>query len=136
MVDVHSKEVRSFNMSQIRGKNTKPELAVRSYLHRRGLRFRLHKKDLPGKPDLVFRQFDTVLFVHGCYWHRHRGCKYATTPDKDREKWLKKFSRNTVLDAQHTERLQIKGWRVLVIWECETRDEEYLSQLSQEIRNG
>ena len=104
-------------MSGIRGKNTKPEMAVRSYLHRAGLRFRLHT-DLPGKPDLVFPKHRTVVFVHGCFWHRHEGCRYTTIPRSNVEFWQLKFTGNVERDARNVAALKEAGWRVGVVWEC------------------
>jgi DNA mismatch endonuclease (patch repair protein) len=107
-------------MARIGSKNTAPELAVRRVAHRVGLRFRLHRRDLPGTPDLVFPKHGTVVFVHGCYWHRHAGCARASTPVTNAPKWLKKFERNVARDVQVKASLEEAGWRVLVIWECET----------------
>lgn len=115
-------------MSRIKGQDTLPELAVRRIAHRLGLRFRLHRKGLPGCPDLVFPKYRLALFVHGCYWHRHAGCKYAYMPKSRVAFWRKKFSENVARDKRNEEELRKLGWRVLVIWECETRDEEYVRQ--------
>lgn len=106
-------------MSGIRGTNTRPEIAVRRYLHVRGFRYRLHAKNLPGKPDIVLPKYRTVILVHGCYWHRHEGCRYATTPSTRRDFWLKKFQENVERDRRIRRKLKSLGWRVLVIWECE-----------------
>jgi DNA mismatch endonuclease (patch repair protein) len=108
-------------MSGIRGKNTKPERFVRSFLHRTGLRFRLHTR-LPGKPDLVFPKHRTVLFVHGCFWHRHAGCRYATTPASNAQFWRDKFEANVRRDAEVKKLLRIAGWKVRVIWACQLTD--------------
>lgn len=110
-------------MSKVGSRNTKPELAVRRAAHRAGLRFRLHRKDLPGTPDLIFPRYRLAVFVHGCFWHRHRGCKRTTTPVSNAPKWQEKFERNQVRDTKVTADLEALGWDVLVIWECETRDE-------------
>jgi len=110
-------------MSGIRGKNTKPELLVRSHLHRKGLRFRLHAK-LPGKPDLVFSKYRTVVFVHGCFWHRHQNCQYTTMPTSNANFWQTKFASNVKRDALVQEQLTALGWRVLVIWGCQTSKED------------
>lgn len=118
MVDVHSPETRSFNMSRIRGKDTHPEIMVRKWLWTNGYRYRLHRKDLPGKPDIVLPKYHTVIFVHGCYWHRH-GCKYTTTPATRKEFWEAKFKENTNRDRRNRRQLNQAGWRVLVLWECE-----------------
>jgi DNA mismatch endonuclease (patch repair protein) len=122
MVDHLTKEKRSWNMSQIRGKNTKPEIFVRSLLHRMGYRFRIHRKDLPGKPDIVLPKYRTVIFVHGCFWHRHKGCKRCTTPSTNKEYWLKKFERNKINDKIYKRELKEKGWKIITIWECETKN--------------
>ena len=111
-------------MAGIKGRDTKPELAVRRIAHRLGRRFRLHKKNLPGRPDLVFPRHRLAVFVHGCFWHRHDGCRYAYTPKSRIEFWTKKFAQNVARDRKNEEALRNLGWRVLVIWECTTRDEE------------
>ena len=110
-------------MSRIRGYDTAPELAVRRIAHRMGLRFRLHRKDLPGRPDLVFPKHRLTVFVHGCFWHRHEGCRYASTPKSQTAFWTKKFKANIARDARQEAALRKLGWRVLVIWQCETKDE-------------
>ncbi|MBN2285805.1 MAG: DNA mismatch endonuclease Vsr [Tissierellales bacterium] len=118
-MDRISKKHRSWNMSRIRSKNTKPEIIVRSILHRNGYRFRLHKKDLPGKPDIVLPKFNTVVFVHGCFWHRHENCSDATTPKTSTDFWQKKFEDNVKRDKRNIKALQEAGWKVIIIWECE-----------------
>ena len=122
MPDVVDSQTRSRMMARIRSKNTKPEMAVRRYLHRLGFRYRLHDKRLPGRPDLVFPRYRTVLFVHGCFWHQHAGCHLASTPGTNAEFWQHKLSGNQMRDARQTESLEAAGWRVLVIWECQVRD--------------
>ena len=122
MVDVVDKLTRSRMMSGIQGKNTRPEFLVRKYLHGRGLRFRLHAKELPGKPDLVFPKYKTVVFVHGCFWHRHSGCKFATTPSTREHFWTNKLSENVARDSYQIAALGGLGWRVFVVWECELRE--------------
>lgn len=117
---------RSRNMAAIRGKNTAPELAIRRILHSMGLRFRLHRKDLPGSPDIVLPKHRIVVFVHGCFWHRHEGCKYSTIPKTRQEFWLSKFESNVVRDMRNQAELEQLGWRVLVVWECELRKPEAL----------
>jgi len=119
MVDFLSPRERSERMSRIRGKDTRPELALRKVLHGLGLRYRLHGKGLPGKPDLVFPRYKAVVFVHGCFWHRHPGCSIATTPKSNTAFWLEKFEKNVARDARVTAQLEGQGWRVLVAWECE-----------------
>lgn len=119
---------RSRNMAAIRGKDTAPELAVRRILHAMGLRFRLHRKDLPGCPDIVLPRHRTVVFVHGCFWHRHEGCRYTTTPKTRQEFWMAKFDSNVFRDRRYQAELNLLGWRVLVVWECELRNPESLHQ--------
>lgn len=109
-------------MRRVGRANTKPELIVRSLLHSFGLRFRLHRKSLPGSPDIVLSKHHTAIFVHGCFWHRHPGCKYATTPKTRQEFWIPKFEGNVARDARKEAQLQELGWRVLIVWECETKD--------------
>lgn len=106
-------------MARIGQKNTKPELLVRGALHRLGFRFRLHKRDLPGRPDIVLPKYRTVIFVHGCFWHRHPGCRRTTTPATRKAFWLNKFEANIARDRKATETLERAGWNVLVLWECE-----------------
>lgn len=119
MVDFLSPDGRSKRMSRIRGKDTKPELALRKVLHGLGFRYRLNVPNLPGKPDIVFPRYKTVVFVHGCFWHRHPGCKIATTPKSNTEFWIQKFEKNKERDARARKALEESGWRVLVVWECE-----------------
>lgn len=121
MADVHDKATRSYNMSQIKGKNTKPEILVRRFLFSNGFRYRLHDKKLPGKPDIVLRKYKTVIFVHGCYWHRHEGCSYCTFPKSNTEFWINKFEGTKIRDKIHREKLEESGWKVIVIWECQLR---------------
>lgn len=122
MADVHSKKTRSFNMSRIRGKDTKPEMVVRSLVHRMGYRFRLHVGDLPGKPDLVLPRHEKVIFVHGCYWHMHR-CRFGRViPKTNTEFWQNKRQGNVDRDRRNLRKLRREGWSVLVLWECWTRD--------------
>ena len=121
MVDLLSPSERSERMSRIRSSNTAPEVALRRAMHALGFRFRLHSKGLPGKPDIVLPRYKTVIFVHGCFWHRHRGCKVATTPKTNTEFWVEKFDRNVVRDERTREQLEGLGWRVIVVWECELR---------------
>jgi len=123
MTDIVDTKRRSTIMARIGGRNTTPELAVRRIAHRMGLRFRIHRKDLPGCPYLVFPKHHLVIFVHGCFWHRHQGCKYAYTPKSRIEFWTEKFESGVARDAHQQAALQALGWRVLVIWECEIKDE-------------
>ena len=110
---------RSWNMSRIRSANTKPEMIVRSLLHRMGYRFRLHRKDLPGKPDIVLPKFKAIIFIHGCFWHRHINCKYAYMPKSKQKFWETKFKSNVERDKKVRKQLEEKGWKNLIIWECE-----------------
>jgi DNA mismatch endonuclease, patch repair protein len=121
MADVHNKETRSYNMSQIKGKNTKPEMLVRKFLHANGFRYRLHVKDLPGKPDIVLPKYKTVIFVHGCFWHGHEGCRYFVVPKTRTEWWLKKINSNISNDNKALTALQKKGWKIITLWECELK---------------
>jgi len=121
MADVVDPETRSRMMSSIRGANTKPELNVRRRLHAAGFRYGLHRKDLPGRPDLVMPRHDAVIFVHGCYWHRHSGCRLATTPSTRTEFWTAKFTANKERDRRNITKLRDRGWRVAIVWECEVR---------------
>lgn len=120
---------RSDIMRAVPRKDTVPELRVRHCAHRLGLRYRLHRKDLPGTPDLVFPKHRTVIFVHGCFWHRHEGCRLTTTPHTNRPFWDAKFRANVERDSRKTEQLERAGWRVFVIWECETKDERRLRNI-------
>ncbi len=126
MTDIISKEKRSWNMSRIKNKDTKPEMIVRSMLHRMGYRFRLHRKDLPGIPDIILPKYKTAILVHGCYWHRHKGCKYAYNPKSRADFWQKKFKDNILRDKKNQKYLEKAGWKVFIIWECETSDPEIL----------
>lgn len=129
MTDNVSKKQRSWIMSRIRSKHTAPELVVRSALHRMGLRFRLHQADLPGRPDLVFRSLHTVVFVHGCFWHRHCDCRFAYTPKTRVRFWKAKLKGNAARDRRTEKELRIRGWRVLTVWECQTKDQPSLALL-------
>lgn len=124
--DIVSPEHRSRIMSKIRGKNTKPEMVVRSLCHQMGLRFRLHRKDLPGTPDLVFPKFRLCMFVHGCFWHRHPGCKYAYMPKTRVDFWQTKLTKNIERDVKAEQALINLGWRVVTIWECHTKNRDLL----------
>lgn len=126
-------------MSRIRSSNTSPEIALRRALHALGLRFRLHRKDLPGKPDIVLPRYKAVVFVHGCFWHRHAGCKVATTPKSNTQFWVDKFDRNVARDARSSGLLKSQGWRVTVVWECELASDRKAEQtafrVAAQIRN-
>lgn len=123
MTDIVDSETRSRMMAGIRGKDTKPELALRRSLHALGFRYRLHAKGMPGKPDLVLPKFKAVIFVHGCFWHRHPGCRYASTPATRPEFWASKFGANVARDRAARSALLLAGWRVATIWECAMRSE-------------
>ena len=129
MVDVVSPEQRSRMMAGIRGRDTEGELAVRRYLHRAGLRFRVNDRTLPGSPDLTIPMYRAVVFVHGCFWHRHAGCRFATTPATRIEFWQAKFAANVVRDRAAKNDLRKLGWRPFVIWECEVGDLDRVDQL-------
>jgi DNA mismatch endonuclease, patch repair protein len=122
-----SKERRSWNMAQIRGKNTRPERIVRGMLHRMGYRFRLHGRDLPGRPDIVLAKHRTVVFVHGCFWHRHRGCRISGLPKTRREWWRTKLEGNALRDRKNRRALQRDGWRVIIVWGCEIKNPEIVA---------
>lgn len=135
MADTHSKEARSMNMSKIRSKNTKPELIVGKYLFSRGLRYRKNVRDLPGTPDFVFKKFKTVVFVNGCFWHRH-DCGRFVWPSTNTEYWRRKIEANINRDNTNYFLLQEQGWKVLVVWECQLKKsicEVYLAELYDKI---
>ena len=131
MVDRISSEHRSWNMGRIKGRDTAPELAVRSLLHRLGLRFRLHRRDLPGRPDIVLPRWKSVVFVHGCFWHRHTGCRFAYMPKSRLDFWTHKFEDTAKRDERNQEDLAAAGWRILVVWECEVANRARLSKRLQ-----
>jgi DNA mismatch endonuclease, patch repair protein len=125
--DTLSKDKRSLLMSHVRHKDTKPECIVRSALHKAGFRFRLHNKSLPGTPDIILPKYRTVIFVHGCFWHRHPNCKMATMPKQNADFWKQKFEHNIQRDKQKAHDLEALGWHVVTVWECETKRIEELS---------
>lgn len=125
MADVLTPEQRSFNMSRIRGKDTGIEVAVRKYLFSKGYRYRKNDARYPGKPDIVLPKYKTVIFIHGCFWHRHEGCRYATTPKTRVEFWESKFRKNVANDKKHQEELEAAGWKVITIWECELKKNHF-----------
>jgi DNA mismatch endonuclease (patch repair protein) len=138
MADVHSKETRSYNMSRIKSKNTKPEMLVRRFLHRNGFRYRLHVKNMPGKPDIVLPKYKTVIFIHGCFWHGHEECKYYVVPKTRTEWWLNKINGNINNDTKSEESLKALGWNIIKIWECElkkTTAEDTLSHLISNLKS-
>lgn len=135
-MDVHNKETRSYNMSQIKCKNTKPEEIVRKYLFAHGFRYRKNDKRLPGTPDIVLPKYKTVIFVNGCFWHGHEGCKYFVWPKSNPEFWKEKIKANIIRDKEKTELLKAKGWKVIIVWECELKPAvriARLERLSEEI---
>lgn len=127
-MDNVSPEVRSRIMATVRGRDTRPELLVRSTLHRMGYRFRVHRRDLPGSPDIVLPRFRTCIFVHGCFWHRHPGCRHASFPNTRAEFWEAKFAANVARDARREEELQRLGWKPLIVWECRLRNRHTLEK--------
>ncbi len=129
-MDKITKEKRSWNMSRVRSKNTKPELLVRSSLHKMGYRFRLHVKRLPGNPDVVLPKYKAVIFVHGCFWHQHTGCKKATHPKQNLDFWKEKLARNIERDKQVDKELKHLGWNVLTIWECEIKSKDFSNKIA------
>jgi DNA mismatch endonuclease (patch repair protein) len=133
-MDTVTKEQRSKNMAAIRSKDTKPEKKVRTFLHAKGLRFRLHPKDLPGKPDLVFPRYKLVVFINGCFWHGHSPCKIAKAPKSNLEYWVPKIQRNIARDASNKKALKKLGWKVITIWECSITDDQ-LVKLARAIRS-
>lgn len=126
MVDTLTPSRRSLLMGQVRQKNTKSEIEVRRRLHAMGFRYRLHGRELPGRPDLVFSKSKRVIFVHGCYWHRH-DCKKATVPSSNVEYWTKKFAENVARDNKVVDELTRLGWALMIVWECQTRDSDALA---------
>ena len=131
MADVHTKEIRSYNMSQIKATNTKPEMLVRKFLHANGYRYRLHDKKLPGKPDIVLPKYKTVIFVHGCFWHGHKNCKYFVVPKTRTEWWLNKINSNIANDAKAAKALKKEGWKIINLWECNLKPAKIKKTLSK-----
>ena len=140
MTDTLTPEERSERMSRIRSRDTKPELALRSALHRMGFRFRVNARLLPGKPDIVLPKYRAVILVHGCFWHRHEGCKIASTPKSNTEFWEEKFARNVERDRSTVKQLAQLGWEVIVAWECELRNKQMAqakaSEIAEQIRGA
>lgn len=122
MTDIVDRATRSRMMSGIRNRDTKPEILVRKYLHAHGFRYRIAPKNLPGKPDIALPKYRTVIFVHGCFWHRHKGCRYATTPSSNTDFWANKFKENVNRDRKAEKGLRADGWQVLVVWSCQITD--------------
>jgi len=139
MSDNHSKAVRSYNMSRIRSKDTKPEMAVRKYLFAHGFRYRLHNKKMPGKPDIVLSKYKTVIFVHGCFWHAHEGCRRSVIPKSNQSYWLQKIAGNVQRDADNELLLKEGGWDIIIIWECELKGrfkEDNLTEIVRQLKSG
>lgn len=137
MTDIHSKEMRSLNMSRIKGKDTKPEMLIRQFIFSKGIRYRLHVKRLPGKPDMVFPKYKKIIFIHGCFWHGHENCKYFVVPKTRTEWWLNKIRRNRERDLENVSALKKQGWKVIIIWECELKSnnrEQKLKSLLREFK--
>ena len=135
MADVHTKRVRSYNMSRIKAKDTRPEMLVRKYLFSEGFRYRLHDKKLPGKPDIVLPKYRTIIFVNGCFWHGHKRCKYFVIPKTRTEWWLDKINTNTLRDRQRSKDLVNDGWKVMVVWECQLKPDRIEETIRSLIRN-
>ena len=140
MADIKTKEARSYNMSQIKGKNTKPEELVRKFLFSKGYRYRKNDKRLPGSPDIVLPKYKTVVFVNGCFWHGHEGCRYATKPQSNSNFWEAKIARNRHRDEVTSAHLEALGWTVITVWECELKGKETaearLEALAKEVRQA
>ncbi len=130
-MDIFEPKVRSYIMSRIKGKDTKPEMLVRKYLYANGFRYRLHVNTLPGKPDIVLRKYKTVIFVHGCFWHAHENCPDFKPPTTRPEWWAEKFRKNRERDQKHREQLQALGWKVIVVWQCGLQPEVIDGTLSE-----
>lgn len=134
MADVHDKKTRSYNMSQIKAKNTKPEMLIRKFLHAQGYRYKLHDKKLPGKPDIVLPKYKTVVNVHGCYFHRHKNCKLCSTPAKtSKTNWSEKFAGTINRDKKNSRALRRLGWKEIIVWECKTKSRIKLQRTFQSL---
>jgi len=133
MADFLTPAQRSERMSRIKSRDTKPELVLRSAMHRKGFRFRINDTRLPGKPDIVFPKYRAAVFVHGCFWHRHPGCSVATTPKSNTAFWTEKFDRNVSRDARSKEALEANGWRVFTVWECDLKSSVKVAQAAQQL---
>ena len=125
MADSVSKEQRSWNMSRIHGTDTSIEVMVRKHLFSKGFRYRKNDKALPGKPDIVLPKYKTVIFINGCFWHRHPGCKYATVPQNNHDYWIAKFDKNVLNDRKHADELSRLGWKIITVWECELKGQRF-----------
>lgn len=139
MADKHTPEQRRFNMQQIKGKNTKPEMLLRKILFSKGYRYRINSKNLQGKPDIVLKKYNTVIFVHGCFWHGHKNCKYFVIPKTRTAFWTEKINTNIKRDQNNVESLLNLGWNVITVWECELKKdkiEETIDKLIMELKNN
>ena len=134
MADVHNKTTRSFNMSRIKGKNTKPEILVRKFLFANGFRYRLHDKKLKGNPDIVLKKYNTVIFINGCFWHGHSDCKYAVIPKTKTDWWKAKIERTAERDKENYSSLSSEGWNIIIIWECELKPDKRTDTLNNLIK--
>lgn len=134
MTDVHSKETRSYNMSRIKAKDTKPELLVRKFLFANGFRYRLHDKNLPGKPDIILPKYKTVIFVNGCFWHGHENCKFFVIPKTRTEWWKEKIGKNILNDIKNQSLLKEMGYKVIIIWGCEIKNKSFFDNLAVKIK--
>lgn len=130
MADVHDKATRSYNMSRIKAKNTKPEMLVRKFLHAQGFRYTLHNNKLPGKPDIVLAKHKTIIFIHGCFWHGHKDCKYFVVPKTRTEWWLTKINTNIANDSKTRKALKKAGWRIINLWECDLKPNKAVKSLT------
>lgn len=138
-MDVHSKETRSYNMSRIKSSNTKPEEIVRKYLFSKGFRYRKNDKRYPGKPDIVLPKYRTIIFVNGCFWHGHKDCKYYVVPKTNTDFWLNKINHNIERDQKQINQLKMEGWNVIVVWECQLKQEKQndtLMSIERNIKDG
>jgi DNA mismatch endonuclease, patch repair protein len=134
MADVHDKKTRSYNMSRIRSGNTKPEMLVRRFLHAQGFRYKLHDKTLPGKPDIVLPKYKTVIFIHGCFWHGHKNCRYYVVPKTRTEWWLNKINTNIANDTKASKALKKAGWSIHNIWECDLKSAKSEKSLTRLVK--
>ncbi len=135
-MDVHDKKTRSYNMSRIKCKDTKPELIVRKYLFNKGLRYRKNEKKLPGKPDIVISKYKTVIFINGCFWHGHVNCKEFILPKTNTDFWKNKIEKTRERDEKNYQLLKEKGWNIIVVWECEIKNKDFLDNLLENIIKG
>lgn len=137
MADVHDKKTRSKNMSRIKGKDTLPELIVRRFLHSKGFRFRLHDKRLPGKPDIVLPKYKTIVQIHGCFWHGHKGCKFFVAPKTDVKRWKLKVEKTKEIDLRNEQKLKDLGWNLITVWaDCELQPKRKTSEIREETLNN